>query len=49
MSTFIATLGFDTQPENLGIAKTSIMVASIISAVLGVLYIRITDSKRLTG
>jgi Na+:H+ antiporter, NhaA family len=46
MSTFIATLGFDAHPENLHIAKTSIMVASVLSAILGVLYILITDSKR---
>ncbi|MGB5535044.1 MAG: Na+/H+ antiporter NhaA, partial [Thiogranum sp.] len=39
MSTFIATLGFDAQPENLHIAKTSIMIASILSAFIGVLYI----------
>ena len=39
MSTFIATLGFDAQPENLHIAKTSIMIASVLSAVIGVLYI----------
>lgn len=38
MSTFIATLGFDVQPENLHIAKTSIMIASILSAFLGILY-----------
>jgi NhaA family Na+:H+ antiporter len=39
MSTFIATLGFDAQAENLLIAKTSIMIASILSAFIGVLYI----------
>jgi NhaA family Na+:H+ antiporter len=39
MSTFIATLGFDAQPEHLHIAKTSIMIASILSAFMGVLYI----------
>ena len=39
MSTFIATLGFDSQPENLHIAKTAIMIASILSAILGVFYI----------
>jgi NhaA family Na+:H+ antiporter len=41
MSTFIATLGFDTQQENLHIAKTAIMVASILAAVIGVIYFRI--------
>ena len=39
MSTFIATLGFDSQPENLHIAKTAIMIASILSTFLGVFYI----------
>jgi NhaA family Na+:H+ antiporter len=43
MSTFIATLGFEGQPENLHIAKTSIMIASILSALLGVLYIVISS------
>lgn len=38
MSTFIAALGFDLQPENLHIAKTAVIVASIISASLGLLY-----------
>jgi NhaA family Na+:H+ antiporter len=38
MSTFIATLGLDAQPENLHIAKTSIMIASALSAFLGILY-----------
>lgn len=46
MSTFIATLGFDGQPEYLHNAKTSILVASIISAFLGVLYLRIISSKQ---
>ncbi|MFT6113454.1 MAG: NhaA family Na+:H+ antiporter [Oleispira sp.] len=46
MSTFIATLGFDGQPEYLHNAKTSILVASIISAFLGVLYLRIIASKK---
>ena len=46
MSTFIATLGFDTQPDQLHNAKTSILVASVISAFLGVLYIRMIASKK---
>jgi NhaA family Na+:H+ antiporter len=46
MSTFIATLGFDGQPEYLHNAKTSILVASIMSAFLGVLYLRIIASKQ---
>ena len=40
MSTFIATLGFDSQPVHLQSAKSSILVASLISAILGVFYIR---------
>lgn len=47
MSTFIATLGFDGQPDYLHNAKTSVLVASVISAVLGVLYLwRISLSKK---
>jgi len=45
MSTFIAALGFDTQPEHLHNAKTAILVASVFSAILGVLYIRIVSTK----
>ncbi len=45
MSTFIAALGFDAQPEHLHNAKTSILVASVLSAVLGVLYFRILSTK----
>lgn len=44
MSTFIAALGFDAQPEHLHSAKTSILVASVLSAILGVLYIRIVSA-----
>jgi NhaA family Na+:H+ antiporter len=46
MSTFIATLGFDSQPENLQVAKSSILVASLISAILGFLYIRFITVKK---
>ena len=46
MSTFIATLGFDVQAENLLIAKTSIMIASIFSAIIGVLYILYTSTSK---
>ena len=46
MSTFIATLGFDSQPENLHIAKTAIMIASILSAFLGVLYILFISTNK---
>jgi len=45
MSTFIAALGFDAQPDHLHNAKTSILVASVLSAVLGVLYFRILFIK----
>jgi NhaA family Na+:H+ antiporter len=45
MSTFIATLGFDGQPDHLHNAKTSILVASVLSASFGVFYIRIIASK----
>jgi NhaA family Na+:H+ antiporter len=46
MSTFIATLGFDSQPVHLQSAKTSILFASIFSAILGLLYIRIIATKK---
>jgi NhaA family Na+:H+ antiporter len=46
MSTFIATLGFDSQPVHLQSAKSSILVASLISAVLGVSYIRFVAAKK---
>jgi NhaA family Na+:H+ antiporter len=46
MSTFIAALGFDAQPEHLHNAKTSILVASTLSAILGVLYLRIISTGK---
>jgi len=46
MSTFIATLGFDAQPEHLHIAKTSILLASTLAAMLGVLYILMFSTKK---
>ncbi|MFT5397090.1 MAG: NhaA family Na+:H+ antiporter [Gammaproteobacteria bacterium] len=46
MSTFIATLGFDGQPDLLHKAKTSILVASVLSAFLGMLYLRMIASKQ---
>jgi NhaA family Na+:H+ antiporter len=49
MSTFIATLGFDSQPENLHIAKTSIIVASILSALLGVSFLRVVAKIKHNG
>ncbi|MFT7301112.1 MAG: NhaA family Na+:H+ antiporter [Porticoccus sp.] len=48
MSTFIAALGFDAQPDHLHNAKISILLASVLSAILGVLYIRITSTKKHT-
>tara|TARA_R110001599_G_scaffold353817_1_gene598898 strand:- start:20738 stop:22081 length:1344 start_codon:yes stop_codon:yes gene_type:complete len=45
MSTFIAALGFDGQPAHLHNAKISILVASVISAIIGVLYFRILSAK----
>jgi NhaA family Na+:H+ antiporter len=46
MSTFIATLGFDGQADHLHNAKTAILIASVLSAILGVLYILIVSSKQ---
>jgi uncharacterized membrane protein len=46
MSTFIATLGFDSPPVHLQSAKSSILVASLFSAILGVLYIRFVAAKK---
>ena len=48
MSTFIATLGFDSQPVHLQSAKSSILVASLTSAILGLLYIRFVAAKKPT-
>tara|TARA_R110000737_G_scaffold1598_17_gene4833 strand:- start:17792 stop:19138 length:1347 start_codon:yes stop_codon:yes gene_type:complete len=46
MSTFIATLGFDGQPEQLQYAKTSILIASVLAALLGILYLRIISASQ---
>jgi NhaA family Na+:H+ antiporter len=46
MSTFIATLGFESQPALLQSAKSSIMIASFISALLGFIYLRFIASKK---
>jgi NhaA family Na+:H+ antiporter len=46
MSTFIATLGFDAQPEHLHSAKSSILAASLLSATLGLLYLRFVAAKK---
>jgi NhaA family Na+:H+ antiporter len=45
MSTFIATLGFEGQADHLHIAKTSILIASVVSALFGVIYITMIASK----
>ncbi len=46
MSTFIATLGFDSQPVHLQSAKSAILVGSLISAILGVLFLRFVAAKK---
>ncbi len=47
MSTFIATLGFESQPAHLQSAKSSVLVASLASAILGVLYIRFVAARQI--
>lgn len=46
MSTFIAALGFDAEPVYLQIAKTAILVASALSAVLGVGYFLLLSTRK---
>jgi len=46
MSTFIAMLGFDSQPEQLQYAKTAILVGSVLAAILGTLYLRVISAKQ---
>ena len=46
MSTFIATLGFDAQSAYLHSAKSSILVASLLSAILDLLYFRFIAAKK---
>jgi len=46
MSTFIATLGFDAEPVHLLNAKSSILVASVLSATLGILYLQFIAAKK---
>ncbi|WP_340676557.1 Na+/H+ antiporter NhaA [Paraglaciecola sp.] len=46
MSTFIAALGFDAHAEYLHIAKSSILIGSVLSAVLGVLFLRLGAKKK---
>ncbi len=46
MSTFIATLGFDAQPALLQSAKSSILVASLLSAAFGLVYLRFVAAKK---
>lgn len=45
MSTFIATLGFETQPQHLQGAKSAILIASILSAACGIFYLRFMTQK----
>ena len=45
MSTFIATLGFDGQPEQLQYAKTAILIGSVLAALLGTSYLRLISTK----
>jgi NhaA family Na+:H+ antiporter len=45
MSTFIATLAFDGRADLLHDAKTSVIVASVLSAFFGVLYIQMIASR----
>jgi NhaA family Na+:H+ antiporter len=45
MSTFIATLGFETQPEHLQSAKSSILAGSLLAAILGVAYLRFVAAR----
>ncbi|MFT7222326.1 MAG: NhaA family Na+:H+ antiporter [Candidatus Azotimanducaceae bacterium] len=46
MSTFVATLGFEGQPDHLHDAKSSILVASVLSAFLGVVYLKMIALKQ---
>ena len=46
MSTFIAMLGFDGQPEQLQYAKTAILIGSVVAAVLGAIYLRVISTKQ---
>jgi NhaA family Na+:H+ antiporter len=45
MSIFIAELGFAGQPENLLMAKTGVLFASVIAGVAGYLWLRLAASK----
>ncbi len=47
MSTFIATLGFEFQAAHLHDAKSAILFSSLLSATIGVLYIRFVAAKTL--
>jgi NhaA family Na+:H+ antiporter len=48
MSTFIATLGFENQAAHLHSAKSSILAASLLAAIFGVLFIRFVAAKKAT-
>ena len=45
MSIFIAELGFTGQPENLLMAKTGVLFASVLAGVGGYLWLRLTASR----
>jgi NhaA family Na+:H+ antiporter len=45
MSIFIAELGFAGQPDNLLMAKTGVLFASVIAGVAGYLWLRLAASK----
>ncbi|MGV6859391.1 MAG: Na+/H+ antiporter NhaA [bacterium] len=46
MSIFIAELGFAGSPENLLLAKTGILTASLLAGVLGALWLYMTSDRR---
>jgi Na+:H+ antiporter, NhaA family len=47
MSTFIATLGFDAQADYLHTAKNSILFASVVSAILGLVFYAFSAEKMI--
>jgi NhaA family Na+:H+ antiporter len=49
MSIFIAELGFAGQPDLLVMAKTGVLAASLISGVVGYLWLRMLGDARPGG
>jgi NhaA family Na+:H+ antiporter len=45
MSIFIAELGFANSPEDLLMAKTGILIASLIAGIAGYLWLYLCDGK----